>query len=67
MNFKIQGETIELAQLLKATGIVETGGHAKQIIQSGEVKVDGNVETRRGCKLRPGQTVTFKSDKIQLT
>jgi len=65
--FKIQDETIELAQLLKVCGLAETGGHAKFIIQNGEVKVDGQVELRRGCKIRPGQTVTAPDAVITLT
>ncbi|OGW72795.1 MAG: RNA-binding protein [Omnitrophica bacterium GWA2_52_12] len=67
LAFKIQGDTIELAQLLKACGLTETGGHAKQVIQNGEVQVNGLVETRRGCKIRAGQTVSFGGSTIQLT
>lgn len=53
----LRGDYITLDALLKATGLVGSGGHAKQLIGAGEVQVDGQVETRRGCKLRAGQVV----------
>lgn len=51
--------TIRLDQLLKLLGIVNSGGHAKMLIQSGQVLVDGVVETRRGRKLREGDFVAL--------
>lgn len=51
-------ETIKLEQFLKLAGIVQTGGEAKLLIQAGEVKVNGEVETRRGRKLVKGDRVT---------
>ena len=48
---------IRLDAFLKLSGIAQTGGHAKLLIQDGEVTVDGEVETRRGRKLRGGETV----------
>jgi ribosome-associated protein len=48
---------IELDQFLKKQRIVASGGHAKVLIQSGQVKVNGKVETRRGRKLKPGDVV----------
>ena len=50
-------ETIKLEQFLKLAQVVATGGHAKVIIQSGQVRVNRLVETRRGRKLRPGDRV----------
>jgi ribosome-associated protein len=50
--------TIKLDQFLKAIGIVPTGGQAKLIIQGGEVLVNGILETRRGRKLKSGDSVT---------
>ncbi|WP_039716303.1 RNA-binding S4 domain-containing protein [Scytonema millei] len=50
--------TIKLDQFLKLIGIAATGGQAKLIIQGGEVLVNGILETRRGRKLRSGDTVT---------
>ena len=51
---KIETEFIRLQDLLKFAGAVETGGEAKVIIQEGQVKVNGEVCTMRGKKLRPG-------------
>lgn len=51
-------EPIRLDQFLKFTGLAETGGHAKLLIQSGEVAVNGEVETRRRRKLHAGDIVT---------
>ncbi len=51
--------TIQLDQFMKLTGMVSTGGQAKVVIQGGEVRVNGAVETRRKKKLKPGDQVTF--------
>ena len=51
---KIETEFIRLQDLLKFAGAVETGGEAKLIIQEGGVRVNGEVCTQRGKKLRPG-------------
>ena len=53
-TIKIETEFIKLQDLLKFAGAVETGGEAKLLIQDGEVKVNGEVCTMRGKKLRPG-------------
>lgn len=50
-------ETIKLEQFLKLAQVTSTGGQAKLLIQSGQVRVNGVVETRRGRKLRPGDRV----------
>ena len=52
--------TIQLDNFLKRLGLVSTGGQAKIVIQSGEVLLNGEVETRRKKKLRPGDRVTFE-------
>jgi ribosome-associated protein len=54
---EIRTETIKLDQFLKWAGVVETGGEAKQLIVGGAVKVDGQIETRRGRMLAPGAVV----------
>ena len=59
-TFKIKGEFIRLDDLLKVTGSVVTGGHAKIVIQEGEVKVHGEVCTMRGKKIRSGDSVDFQ-------
>jgi ribosome-associated protein len=50
---------IRLGQFLKLAGVVDTGGEAKARIQEGEAKVNGEVETRRGRQLVPGDLVEF--------
>jgi ribosome-associated protein len=50
-------DTVRLDQFLKLQGVAATGGQAKIMIQSGEVEVNGCVETRRGRKLQPGDVV----------
>ena len=52
---------IRLDQFLKLMDIAQTGGHAKLIIQNGEVLVNGEVCTQRGKKLRSGDVVAFQS------
>jgi len=61
-NVTIQTEYIRLDALLKLTGIADTGGIAKQMIQSGEVCVGGEVCLMRGKKVRAGDTVSLKED-----
>lgn len=53
----IKDASIRLGQLLKLAGMAGTGGEAKQIIQAGEVKVNGLVETKRGRQLIAGDEV----------
>ena len=59
----ITTEYIKLQDRLKLANAVETGGAAKECIQGGEVKVNGEVCTMRGKKLRPGDTVTFRGEE----
>lgn len=59
INFCIRGEYIQLDQLLKATGLLSSGGAAHAAIEAGAVQVDGKVETRKRAKLRPGQKVEY--------
>ncbi|MPM52567.1 hypothetical protein SDC9_99327 [bioreactor metagenome] len=57
MTIEIKTEFIKLDSLLKLSGITLSGGEAKEAIQAGEVKVDKEVCTMRGRKIRPGMTV----------
>ena len=61
-NIKIKEEFIRLDSALKLAGLVETGGHAKIVIQNGEVKVNGEICTMRGKKLRQGDKVEFQNN-----
>ena len=57
-NIPISTEFIKLQDLLKWTGVAQTGGHAKILVQDGQVAVNGETCLMRGKKLRPGDTVT---------
>ena len=54
-EFHARDGMIRLGQLLKAAGLVETGGEAKLVLAEGEVTVNGEVETRRGRQLHAGR------------
>lgn len=56
----ITTEFIKLQDLLKFAGLVETGGEAKERIQAGEVRVNGEVCPQRGKKIRPGDVISFR-------
>jgi ribosome-associated protein len=58
----VREEPIELSRLLKLAGATESGGEAKQIITDGLVRVNGEVELRKGRKLRAGDRVTFGAE-----
>ena len=64
MNFRLRGEFIGLDALLKATGLAPSGGAAKAMVDAGEVRVDGAIETRRRAKLRAGQQVQVGAQRI---
>ena len=53
----IRTEFIKLDSLLKYAGLTDTGGFAKELIQGGQVKVNGEICTMRGKKIRPGDVV----------
>lgn len=59
-DFILKGDYIRLDDLLKNVGVVNTGGHAKIIIQEGEVKVNGETCTMRGKKLRQGDCAEYE-------
>lgn len=66
MNIKIDTEFIKLDSLLKLSGIAMTGGQAKIIIQNGDVKVNGEICTQRGKKIRPGDKVSAFLEIIEV-
>ena len=65
-EFKIEGEYIELIQLLKATGIAQTGGHAKMIVDDEVVFRNGELETRKRAKLVPGDVIVIEDITVNL-
>ena len=64
--FKVDGEYIELIALLKAVGIAQTGGHAKIIVDQGNVIRNGEVELRRRAKCRKGDENQVNQDIFTL-
>ncbi len=65
-EFKINGEYIELIQLLKAIGLAQTGGHAKMIVDDELVFRNGELETRKRAKLRAGDVIEIEDTRITL-
>lgn len=65
-TIRIETEFIRLDALLKLSGIVDTGGQAKFIIQSGEVSVNGEPCLMRGKKLRSGDAVEYAGKRFQV-
>lgn len=57
---------VDLCDLLKLEGWVESGGAAKDVIAAGQVKVDGRVETRKRCKIVEGQQVKFEGMSVKV-
>ena len=60
----LRDDFIKLGQAIKAAGLVESGVVAKIVIQDGEVKVNGVVETQRGKKLFGGEVVEYNGSSI---
>ena len=63
---QIKGDTIRLGQLLKASGIADSGGEAKALIADGRVSVNGEVETRRGRQLQAGDRLAAAGEELRL-
>lgn len=64
LQFELTGDYVELNQLLKLTGICDSGGAGKMLVASGEVSVDGKRELRKTCKIRAGQVVSVGDVRI---
>ena len=65
ISVSIHTEFIKLDSLLKFAGLCDTGGFAKELVQQGAVKVNG--EVMRGKKIRPGDTVSVDKFTVQVT
>jgi ribosome-associated protein len=59
LTVPIHDDSIRLGQLLKLAGVVEDGATAREVVEQGLVTVGGEVETRRGRQVRPGDVVTL--------
>lgn len=66
ITFELDRDFVELNQLLKLTGLCDSGGAGKQLVASGAVRVDGSVELRKTCKIRPGQRVSLGEVEIRV-
>ena len=66
MTLQLRDDYIKLGQALKASGVVSSGLDAKFVIRDGLVKVDGEVEYRRGRKLYDGAVVEYDGETIQI-
>ncbi len=66
IEFVLNRELVQLNQLLKLTGLCDSGGAGKALVAGGGVSVDGNVELRKTCKIRVGQVVTLGEVEIRV-
>ena len=66
MEITITTEFIKLDSLLKLAGLCYTGGEAKEVVQAGQVLVNGEVCTQRGKKLREGDTATYAGKTVKV-
>jgi ribosome-associated protein len=64
LTFDLAGEFVELNQLLKLSGLCDSGGAGKNMVASGVVKVDGKKELRKTAKIRAGQVVLVGDVRI---
>ncbi len=64
--FDLDRDFVELNQLLKLTGVCDSGGAGKHLVASGAVRVDGDVELRKTCKIRVGQVVQVGDTRIEV-
>lgn len=63
---KVRDDFIKLGQAIKAAGLVESGVEAKEVIQGGQVLVNGQVETQRGKKLIGGEIISFNGEEVKI-
>ena len=66
LEVPIRDETIRLGQLLKLAGVVDDGAMAREVIERGLVIVNGEVDTRRGRQVRPGDVVTLEAETLHV-
>jgi ribosome-associated protein len=67
LTFELNAEFVEINQLLKLSGLVDSGGAGKNLVASGVVSVDGKKELRKTAKIRAGQTVSVGDVRITVT
>lgn len=64
LEFRLDGEYVELCNLLKLTGVADSGGQGKALVAEGAVTVDGQPESRKTAKIRAGQMVECHGTRI---
>jgi ribosome-associated protein len=65
-DVRIRDETIRLGQALKLAGLAGSGGDARALIEDGAVRVNGEIETRRGRQLRRGDVVAVGGEAVRI-
>jgi ribosome-associated protein len=65
-DIEIRGDTIRLGQVLKLSGIADSGGDARALVEAGEVSVNGAPERRRGRQLHPGDVVAVEGENLRI-
>jgi ribosome-associated protein len=65
-DLPIRGDTIRLGQALKLSGLADSGGEARGLLEQGAVTVNGEVETRRGRQLHPGDVVALGDEALRI-
>lgn len=65
-TIKLREDFIKLGQALKAAGLVSSGIEAKEVIIDGLVKVNGEIDTRRGKKLYDGDVISFDGEEVKI-
>ena len=66
IDFQLRSEFVALCDLLKSTGVAESGGDAKALVAAGKVQVDGKLELRKSAKIRAGQKVRYGGTMIRV-
>jgi ribosome-associated protein len=66
IEFKVEGDYIPMIQLLKAAGLVQTGGEAQIVVEHGEVIYNGEVDYRKRLKVKQGDIVEFRGQQIKV-
>lgn len=64
IEFSLRGEYVALNDLLKISGLADSGGRGKIMVSEGLVKVDGKIESRKTAKIRAGQIVECGETRI---
>jgi ribosome-associated protein len=67
LHFELTADYIELNDLLKVMGLCQSGGAGKIMVAQGRVKVNGQQELRKTCKIRAGQVVSLDDVRIKVT